>query len=59
MFMVKDEIVKWLINEGFIQKTGDIKHLSYQQLVAKYQVCVKQYQASKEYLESLAGFSIM
>lgn len=57
--MVRDEIVKWLINEGFIQRTADVKQLSYQQLLAKYHACVKQYQATKEHLESVTGDTIM
>lgn len=57
--MVRNEIVKWLINEGFIQRTADVKQLSYPQLLAKYHACVKQYQATKEHLESVTGDTIM
>lgn len=58
MFMVKDEIVKWLINERFVQKTADVKHLSYKQLFKKYQECVQQYQAMNQHLESLVGETV-
>lgn len=58
MFMVRDEIVKWLINERFIQKTGDVKHLTYRELVAKYQECVKQYHATSKHLEEMVGETI-
>lgn len=53
--MVKDEIVKWLINEKFITKTSDVRHLAYEQLIKKYQACVKQYETTNKHLESLVG----
>lgn len=58
MFMIKDEIVKWLINERFVQKTADVKHLSYKQLCKKYQECVEQCQAMNKHLENLVGETV-
>jgi hypothetical protein len=56
--MIKDEIVKWLINERFVQKTADVKHLSYKQLCKKYQECVEQCQAMNKHLENLVGETV-
>jgi len=36
MYTVKDEIVKWLVNEHYIQKAGDVKKMSYAKLLEKY-----------------------
>lgn len=36
-YNVKDEIVKWLINEGHIKTPYDIRYLTYRQLILYYQ----------------------
>jgi hypothetical protein len=59
VFTMRDEILKWLVNERFIQKSSDVKELTYPQLFAKYEACVQQYQATKEHLESVTGDTIM
>ena len=59
MHMVKDEIVKWLINENFILKSSDVKGLTYKQLVKKYQDCIKKHEKIKEHLDSTTSNSIM
>lgn len=36
MYTVRDEIIKFLINEKVIAKRADVKHLTYRQLLSKY-----------------------
>ena len=36
MFTVREEIIKWMINEGHIKSSKDVKKLNYKNLLKKY-----------------------
>ena len=41
MYTVRDEIIKYLINEKKIASRKDVKFMSYKQLLAKYKACIQ------------------